>query len=74
MEFKSGTTIEFNAWSYGANIYVTIPSNDFQCTKGLCGTFDGIKENELIDYHGMNRKNELPSHLVAPSSFTESWK
>lgn len=74
MEFASGASIEFRAWPFAANIFVTIPSDDFGCTRGLCGTFDGDRNNEMVDSNGINKQHELPLNLVAPSSFTESWK
>ena len=59
-----------NLWY--ANIQVQVVSDDYKCTEGLCGTFDGDKSNELKAKNGkiINSRNGA----VAPMQFTESWK
>lgn len=62
----------FGNWYY-ANFVVQVPSDDYKCTKGLCGTFDGNKNNEMIDKNG-KVYTSLGSGGIAPAGFAESWK
>ena len=58
-------------WYY-ANFVVQVPSDDYKCTKGLCGTFDGNNKNELTDRNGKIWQ-KLGKGGTA-DGFTESWK
>eukprot|EP00112_Aurelia_sp_Birch-Aquarium-sp1_P007564 Seg1825.1 transcript_id=Seg1825.1/GoldUCD/mRNA.D3Y31 product="Protein cornichon 1" protein_id=Seg1825.1/GoldUCD/D3Y31 len=71
IEFPSGAKIDFQAQLYWFNIYVSIPSNDLKCTRGLCGTFDKDRTNELIDKSGTRWSTGWNS---VPVTFTESWR
>ena len=77
ISFPSGAfvRVHMHRW-YGnlwyANIQVQVVSDDFKCTEGLCGTFDGDRSNELKAKGG--RVIQSPNGAVAPAQFTESWK
>ena len=62
----------FGNWYY-ANFVVQVPSDDYKCTHGLCGTFDGKKDNEMIGKGGKIYRS-LGRGGTAPPQFAESWK
>ena len=72
MKFPSGSSVTVYTTHYYSNIYVDIPSDDFNCTVGLCGTFDGNRLNDFKDKAG----NEFRAiyNSIAPEGFSESWK
>ena len=76
MKFPSGSFVEFRAFTYDGsqfgNIIVQIPSDDFNCTIGLCGSFDDNPLNDMKDRFGKEHTSTL--HSPAPSTFTESWR
>ena len=49
-----------------------VPSDDFKCTKGLCGTFDGNNKNDLTGRSGKVWQ-KLGKGRTA-DGFSESWK
>ena len=51
------------------NVYITAPEDDFAATQGLCGTFDGRIDNDLMGSNG--RTYPWSTH---PTSFAESWR
>ena len=61
----------FANWYY-ANFVVQVPSDDFKCTKGLCGTFDGNSKNDLTGKGGKLWQT-LGKGRTA-DGFSESWK
>ena len=72
INFPSGAYVHFNARNWGANIYVQVPSDDYQKTLGLCGTFDKNKDNDMVDKNG--KKFGLGPELIASEDFSDSWK
>ena len=68
--------MQFNIFPFAGTFYgnvgVQVPSDDFDCTIGLCGTFDHDINNELKDRFGKihSKGNVIP----APTEFTESWR
>ena len=76
MKFPSGSFVEFRAFPYDdshfANIMIQVPSDDFNCTIGLCGSFDDNPLNDLKDQFG--KEYISTKHAPAPSKFTESWR
>eukprot|EP00794_Sanderia_malayensis_P012371 gene12371-13641_t len=68
--------IDMHRW-YGnlwyANIQVQVVSDDFGCTEGLCGTFDGNRANDP-----KQKNSKITSGFrhgqVAPPQFSESWR
>ena len=70
MSFPSGAKAEIKLFSSFANIMVSIPSEYYGTTSGLCGTSDDIDTNDMQDRNG----KIYPSKGHAPAEFTESWK
>ena len=76
MNFPSGAFVRIEAHRWGrrhyANIVVQLPSDDYGKTKGLCGTWDNNKSNDLKSKTGQiygTRKGR-----IGEEEFTESWK
>ncbi|XP_065651893.1 von Willebrand factor D and EGF domain-containing protein isoform X3 [Hydra vulgaris] len=77
LSFSSGAYVKFNAFHwygkfYYANIEVQVPSDDFNSTQGLCGTFDKNKNNDMTAKSGQIyaiKQGQIANHM-----FTESWK
>ena len=72
ISFPSGAYVRFNAYHWGADIYVQVTSDDYQETLGLCGTFDQNKDNDMVDKNG--KKFSLGPKLIASKDFIDSWK
>ena len=76
MNFPSGAFVHYKAhpWSgtYYANIEIQVPSDDYQNTFGLCGTFGSTTKNDMEAKNGIIFR--IADGSVAPSGFTESWK
>ncbi|XP_053404691.1 von Willebrand factor D and EGF domain-containing protein-like [Mercenaria mercenaria] len=58
------------------NVYITPPEDDFAATSGLCGTFDGNRDNDLTHKGGLIQdKFPLTKHSqFQPHPFVESWR
>ncbi|XP_057303015.1 uncharacterized protein LOC130638810 isoform X2 [Hydractinia symbiolongicarpus] len=75
IEFPSGTTITFQVHrrlhrpSF-ANVYVQISSIYYQNTVGLCGRFDGNRNNDMTSKEGTVYQQTYPASPV----FVNSWK
>ena len=52
---------------------VQVPSDDFNCTVGLCGTFDKNMYDDMRSKDGKGYRTMGPG-FQAPVGFTESWK
>ena len=75
--FPSGAKVRFAArrwfgrWHL-ADINVQVPSDDFEKTKGLCGTWDKDRTNDLEakdgTIYGLGRRR------IADTKFSESWR
>ena len=79
IDFPSGANIKFYTYHwysdwYYANIEVNVPSDDFENTVGLCGTFDRNAGNELRDRFGVSHNSGYWYGGIAPERFTESWR
>ena len=72
INFSSGAYVRFNAYHWGADIYVQVPSDDYQKTFGLCGTFDENKDNDIVDKNG--KKFSLEPGSIASKDFSDTWK
>ena len=77
ISFPSGAfvRVDMHRWHgnlWYANIQVQVVSDDFKCTEGLCGTFDGDRSNELRAKNGQVISGRHGA--IAPTQFTESWK
>jgi len=77
LNFPSGAFVRFDSqrwfgrW-YFANFQIQLPSDDYQSTEGLCGTFDGNRNNDMKRRDGQVVNNGR--RRTAPTSFTEDWK
>ena len=67
----SGAYVKMDVHDWGMNVYAHAPSEDVGKTSGLCGTFDGNKDNDLqinaADASQMEVTNDK-------ESFLESWR
>lgn len=72
IDFPSGAQVKVTANKNLMNIYITSPEDDFGATKGLCGTFDGNRDNDLMHPNGQTDKFQLTR--FQPNSFVESWR
>ena len=72
IEFESGAKITFYSTTGLGDLSVTIPSQYFGCTRGLCGSYDNDASNDLMDRNGKIWSNGAGS--VGPTAFTESWR
>ncbi len=66
INMPSGAYVKMDVHAWGLNLYGFAPSEDFNKTSGLCGTFDGNTENDYV-IQGQNRIGSL-------SDFVESWR
>ena len=64
--------VEMRVFSTFANIMVSIPSEYYGKTSGLCGKADGLASNDMQDKNG--RQYVHNSGGQAPTEFTESWR
>jgi hypothetical protein len=51
--FKSGFWMRADTGGWGANVYVQAPGIDFNAVCGVCGNFDGNRNNDFLDYSTM---------------------
>ena len=58
---------------YYANLIVQVPSDDFNCTVGLCGTLDRNMHNDMTSKDG-KVYTTMGAGFQAPVGFTESWR
>lgn len=73
IDFPSGAQVKVTvAPGRLMNVYITSPEDDFAATKGLCGTFDGNRDNDLKYPDGHTDK--FPLTRNQPNSFVESWR
>ena len=76
MNFPSGAFVRYKSYpwlgTYYANIEVQVPSDDYQNTFGLCGTFGSTTRNKMESKNGAIFR--IADGSVAPSGFKESWK
>ncbi|XP_066919363.1 von Willebrand factor D and EGF domain-containing protein-like [Clytia hemisphaerica] len=68
--FPSGASVKFQANSWGANVYVQLPPDDYGKTKGLCGIWNGDRSDDLTSKDG----REFQGRGIANVGFTESWR
>ena len=59
--------------TYYANVVVQVPSDDFNCTIGLCGSFDRNMHNDMQSRSG-KIYTSMDVGWQAPVGFSESWK
>eukprot|EP00795_Rhopilema_esculentum_P008757 gene8757-14783_t len=78
IQFPSGAFIRIDNYrwygnTYYANVVVQVPSDDFNCTIGLCGTFDRNMHNDMQSRSG-KIYTSMNVGWQAPVGFSESWK
>ena len=57
MRFPSGAVVTIHIPYFGypnifLDLYIYVPSDDYNSTHGLCGTFDSNSRNELLNKDG----------------------
>ena len=67
VRLPSGTVVRITRYSWGNNVKMEAPKSDETRTEGMCGNFDGQKDNEF-SFGGDGR-----SHSSA-DDFGESWR
>ncbi|XP_070536990.1 von Willebrand factor D and EGF domain-containing protein-like [Ptychodera flava] len=70
VQMSSQRSVRVSADRYRLNIFLDIPSDDFNRSRGLCGTFDGHVTNDFTDRDG----RVLQYVGRRPDSFSESWR
>ncbi|XP_072859345.2 von Willebrand factor D and EGF domain-containing protein [Pogona vitticeps] len=70
ISFSSGAFIRADVSEWGMSLTLRAPSSDYKHTLGLCGTFDGIVENDYHDVDG----TEIASGTDAYLSFISEWR
>ncbi|XP_061442199.1 von Willebrand factor D and EGF domain-containing protein [Rhineura floridana] len=68
--FSSGAFIRADVSEWGMSLTLRAPSSDYKHTLGLCGTFDGIAENDYHDVDG----TEITGGTDAYISFINEWR
>ena len=84
IDFVSGSQIQAHIWGNNMNIYISVISADYGNTIGMCGTFDGNRNNEgnpayvirpfsqLPDYWKINSETSLWNWYPEPSDDSET--
>ena len=67
VRLPSGTVVTIKRHYWGNDVYMQAPKSDKTKTEGMCGNYDGIKDNEF-NFGG--DKNSYTD----PDSFGESWR
>nr|XP_028607443.1 von Willebrand factor D and EGF domain-containing protein isoform X3 [Podarcis muralis] len=70
ISFSSGAFIRADVSEWGMSLTLRAPSLDYKHTLGLCGTFDGIVEN---DYHNVDG-TEITGGADTYTSFINEWR
>ncbi|XP_062840035.1 von Willebrand factor D and EGF domain-containing protein isoform X2 [Anolis carolinensis] len=68
--FSSGAFIRADVSEWGMSLTLRAPSSDYKNTLGLCGTFDGVAENDYHDVYGREIDRRVDAHL----SFISEWR
>ncbi|KAJ7322361.1 hypothetical protein JRQ81_018648 [Phrynocephalus forsythii] len=68
--FSSGAFIRADVSEWGMSLTLRAPGSDYKHTLGLCGTFDGIAENDYHDVDGAEIVRETDAYL----SFISKWR
>ena len=59
----TGTSLSIHAWGSYLDLYIQASADDYSFTEGLCGSFDGNKDNDFIH-------NET-TYMTCPNSWGE---
>nr|XP_060638161.1 von Willebrand factor D and EGF domain-containing protein [Anolis sagrei ordinatus] len=68
--FSSGAFIRADVSEWGMSLTLRAPSSDHKHTLGLCGSFDGVAENDYHDVDGREIDRGVDAHL----SFINEWR
>ncbi|XP_013403680.1 von Willebrand factor D and EGF domain-containing protein-like isoform X2 [Lingula anatina] len=67
--FTSGAYLKVLSNRRSLGVYLTVPSDDFENTAGICGVFNGNGSDDLTGSDGVKHRFER-----IPYVFTESWR
>jgi len=65
VRLPSGTVVKISHYSWGNNVIMEAPRSDKTKTEGMCGNYDGDKDNDL-------KSGEKT--YTDPDAFGESWR
>ncbi|XP_066275460.1 von Willebrand factor D and EGF domain-containing protein-like [Branchiostoma lanceolatum] len=72
--FPTGSWIKIDVRGYYMNVYIYPSTDDFDKTVGLCGTFDGDKENDGRHFGTTATDTIRDGAVISHSAFVNSWK
>ena len=72
ISMPSGAYVHADIHDWGMNIDAHLLSSDFGKTEGLCGNFDGPRNNDL--QHKDTGVTANPSNREEVNQFVDSWK
>ncbi|WAR27902.1 VWDE-like protein [Mya arenaria] len=73
VSFPSGAQVKVtNYRSVALNVHITAPEVDFSGTEGLCGFFDGNRDNDLT--YPTGKIATFPTNRSQNNNFVESWR
>lgn len=73
IDFPSGAQVKVDVYQNRLlNVWITAPEDDFGATQGLCGTFDGNRDNDLK--HPDGTVDKIQTARMQANSFVESWR
>ncbi|XP_063003609.1 von Willebrand factor D and EGF domain-containing protein [Elgaria multicarinata webbii] len=70
ISFSSGAFVRADVSEWGMSLTLRAPSSDYKHTLGLCGTFDGVAENDYHDADG----TEITGGTDAYLTFISKWR
>ncbi|XP_052784032.1 von Willebrand factor D and EGF domain-containing protein-like [Mya arenaria] len=73
VSFPSGAQVKVtNSRGVALNVHITAPEVDFSGTEGLCGFFDGNRDNDLT--YPTGKIATFPTNRSQNNNFVESWR
>ncbi|XP_053404327.1 uncharacterized protein LOC123554181 isoform X2 [Mercenaria mercenaria] len=72
IDFPSGAQVKVTRVGESLDVTVAAPKDDFGATRGLCGIYDGNRDNDLT--HPDGRVDVFPLNGAHPKTFAESWR
>ncbi|CAH1259112.1 VWDE [Branchiostoma lanceolatum] len=72
--FPTGSWMKIDVRGYYMNVYIYPSTDDFDKTVGLCGTFDGDKENDGLHFGTTATDTIRDGAVISHTAFVNSWK